>query len=171
MVKEAPTPLIKLVRDVVKYMPPQKDSQFPFHDTWQMWKRGPEDYNCTYPLWQSLGKIIMEDLAYNTPHKSDVDKIVIIKSQGKGVCLPTMMKSMEELYLIDGEGVCLTSKSRDHLIMSLEINDYKLYNYGDRKLTKIDLDEGMGFCAGNLWYANLHLKEGATAVHVIYSRR
>ena len=82
-----PQSITDLCNEVVEWMDPQRDAQFPFCDTYLMWHYFPpkydiEVYNCTYPYWRTHGNTIMEDISTQGEFRETIEKIVIVSKKG-----------------------------------------------------------------------------------------
>lgn len=171
MVK-APHSVIKLAHEVVEWMDGQRDTQFPFSDTYLMWNYIPlvdmETYNCTFPYWRENHNTIMEDISTTGQFRETIARISVIKGTEKGICLPYPMTYRECYYIIKGTPPSLISKSYKRLVSVLDIPDYKLFDFPNREVHYTPTEEGKGYSSGNLWYQNVHLTEGDIVVYVRY---
>jgi len=174
MVKsKTPQSLINLAYEVVEWMDGQRDAQFPFCDTYLMWNyssRIPdlETYNCTFPYWRKHGNTIMEDISIQGTFKEQIAKILVVKGTERGIGLPYSKKAREAYYHIKGEPYSLISKQYRPLVETLEINDYKLFDYHSRGVTLFEMGAGRYSSSGNIWYHNVHMKKDDIVVYVRY---
>jgi hypothetical protein len=171
MVK-APHSVINLAHEVVEWMDGQRDTQFPFSDTYLMWNYIPhidiETYNCTFPYWRRNHNTIMEDISLTGQFSETIARISVIKGTEKGICLPYPMTYRECYYIIKGTPPSIISKSYKRLVSVLDVPDYKLFDFPSRGVHYTPTEEGAGYSSGNLWYQNVHLTEGDIVVYVRY---
>ena len=168
-----PQSITDLCNEVVEWMDPQRDAQFPFCDTYLMWHYFPpkydiEVYNCTYPYWRTHGNTIMEDISTQGEFKETIEKIIIVRGTDKGIALPKAQKRRQAYYIVKGDTDIILGKSYQKLCQSLEVNDYKLNTWGNRSLEWKPRKEGDVESVGNLWNMNVHIKEGDILLHVTY---
>lgn len=165
-----PQSIINLSYEVVEWMDGQRDSQFPFCDTYLMWhyflNTDLDTYNCTLPYWRKHGNTIMEDIATKGQFKETIEKIVVVKGTEKGICLPYYPRMRETFYIVKGNPPSLISKLYPSLVQNLEIIDYKLFDFGNKKIIYNQTHEGHGYSSGNIYFHNLHLSEGDIVVYV-----
>jgi len=169
---KAPQSLINLAHEVTEWMDGQRDTQFPFCDTYLMWNYSTlpdmETYNCTLPYWRKHAKTIMEDISTTGTFRETIARIVVVKGTAKGICIPHNRKARETHYVIKGNPACLLSKYYMPLCNCLEVNDYKLYSFDSKNIVYTPTIEGRGYSSGNLYYQNVHLSEGDIIVYVRY---
>lgn len=170
MVIDTPPSLTKLAHEVVEWMDGQRDTQFPFCDTYLMWNHGEGllTYNCTFPYWREYGNTIMEDISITGSFREQIARIVVVKGTDKGIALPFEIPSRECYYIIKGNPPSIMSKNKDNLIRSLEVYEYKLYGWEQRKCVYEPTKQGKGYSSGNIWHQNLHINEGDIVVYVRY---
>ena len=165
-----PQSIINLSHEVVEWMDGQRDSQFPFCDTYLMWHyfldSDLDTYNCTLPYWRKHGNTVMEDIATQGQFKETIEKIVVIKGTEKGICLPYYLKMRESYYIVKGNPASLISKSSSQLLVSLEVMEYKLIDWKKRGIIYNQTQEGHGYSSGNIYHHNLHLSKGDIVVYV-----
>ena len=110
----------------------------------------------------------MEDISIHGTFKETIAKIVVVKGTERGIALPYSKKAREAYYHIKGKPYALISKQYRPLVETLEINDYKLFDYHSRGVTLFDMGERRYSSSGNIWYHNVHIKKDDIVVYVRY---
>lgn len=172
----APKSLIKLGYEVTEWMDGQRDTQFPFCDTYLMWHYFPPEtnlttYNCTFPHWRKYGNHILEDISTTGAFKEEIEKVVIVRGTDKGIVLPSYPKCRQSYYVLKSVRnhiPLIISKRSQNLIAALEVHEYNLYTWKSRGLTYNKIKEGEGMSTGNLFNMNVHLVKGDIIAHVKY---
>lgn len=176
MVIKTPKSLIKLGYEVTEWMDGQRDSQFPFCDSYLMWHYFPPErklstYDCTFPHWRKYGNHILEDISTTGTFKQEIEKVVIVRGTDKGIALPQHYLSREAFYVIKSVRdhiPLIISKKKENLMSALEVHEYNLFSWAARDLTYNKLKEGEGMSTGNLFNMNVHLVKGDIIAHVRY---
>lgn len=173
MVIDNPPSLTKLAHEVVEWMDGQRDTQFPFCDTYLMWNHEPGylTYNCTFPYWRKYGNTILEDISITGSFKEQIERVIVVKGTAKGIVLPSQRPARECFYIIKGNPPSIMSKKSNNLIRALEVHEYKLYGWKQRELAYEATKEGKGYSSGNIWFQNLHINEGDIVVYVRYHNK
>ena len=173
MVK-TPTSLVRLGNEVVKWMDGQRDSQFPWCDTYLMWHDFAADsnmttYNCTFPYWREHGNTILEDISIKGSFKEQIEKVVIVKPTEKGIMLPAARKKRQSIFILKAEKgfiPIILGKNYIELTQALEVTEYGLYSWKKNNYNKIF--EGDSFSSGNVWNFNAHFTKGDLVIYVSY---
>jgi len=167
--------IIDLANEVIEWMDGQRDSQFPFCDSYLMWHdfsgtkfNDIETYNCTFPYWREHGNTVMEDIMITGTFKEQIAKIMIVKGTEKGIMIPNHPACRQQTFVIKGDIDFILGKDPVRLLNTLEVNDYKLFPWASRKLDHKIVRKDGHISVGNLWNYNAHLKEGDIIVHVTH---
>ena len=171
---ELPKSLAKLGTEVDKWMDGQRDSQFPWCDTFLMWheftpEKRMETYNCTFPYWREHGRTVLEDISIHGSFKEQIEKVVIVRPTERGFMLPNIVKKRDQIYILKAEKgkiPIIVGKDYTALTQMLEVTEYGLYDF--KKNTLNMRFEGEHISTGNIWTMNAHLVKGDLIAYVTH---